>query len=63
MKSPKNLVAKRPAETAGIVAGAVAYLIGRLFDLNGEDVYALSILVGFVPAAVTWAVELAKREV
>lgn len=47
---------KRPAETAG-VATAIGVLIARLFgvkDTVATD--ALIVVVGFVPAAITWLV-------
>jgi hypothetical protein len=52
---------RRPAEAGG-VAAAVALLIGRFAGIEDPDVIvALGIVVGFVPAAVTWLVELVRR--
>lgn len=59
--NPATVVTKRPAETTTLVAGAVAYFIYRIFDLNAEDLAYLTILVAFVPTAVTWVVELARK--
>lgn len=48
---------KRPAETAG-VASAAALLIARLAGIDDPDtIVALGIVVGFIPAGVTWLVE------
>lgn len=50
----KNVAQKRPAETAG-VASALALLVGRLLGVDDPDtIVALAIVIGFVPAAVTW---------
>lgn len=52
----------RPAETGG-VASAVALLIARIAGVDDIDtVTALAIVVGFVPAAVTWIVNLKEKK-
>ena len=61
MKNPKTLVTDRPAETGTLVAGAVAYFVYRLFDLTAEDLVYLTILVAFVPTAITWIVNLIRK--
>ena len=49
---------QRPAETSG-VAASIALLICRLLGVDDADtIVALGIVVGFVPAAVTWVVNL-----
>ena len=46
----------RPAETAG-VAGAIALLIGHLLGVKDPaTLTSLGVVVGFVPAAITWCV-------
>jgi hypothetical protein len=46
----------RPAEVGG-VAAAVAFLIARLLGVtDAATVTALGTVVGFIPAAITWAV-------
>ena len=51
----------RPAETGG-VAGAVASLICYLAGVKDPVVWsAIGIVVGFVPAAITWCVETFKK--
>jgi hypothetical protein len=56
-----SLAERRPAETGG-VAGAVALLIVRAFGIDDPEVYfALGIVLGFVPAAITWVVNLTCR--
>ena len=59
-KHPGQLVQKRPAETGTVVAGAVAYLIYRIFDLDAQDVMYLTIVLAFVPTAITWVVNLVR---
>lgn len=50
----------RPAETGG-VAAAVALLISRLLGVDDVDtVVALGVVVGFVPAGITWLVTLIR---
>jgi hypothetical protein len=53
--------ARRPAETAGL-AGAVVVLIAYRAGVSDPAVIvALTIVVGAVPAAVTWLVETLRR--
>lgn len=60
MNRRDNVIARRPAETGG-VAGALALLICRLLGVDDADtIVALGIVLGFVPAAITWAVELRR---
>lgn len=52
----------RPAEASG-VAAALALLICRVVGVEDADtIVALGIVVGFVPAAVTWLVELRRKQ-
>lgn len=52
----------RPAETGG-VAGALAYLIAYFAGLHDEGVLvALGVVLGFVPAGITWTVELVRGQ-
>lgn len=47
----------RPAESFG-VAGALSLLIARLLGVDDPDVIvSLAVVIGFLPAAVTWLVE------
>lgn len=51
----------RPAETAGVGA-AVALLVGHLLGItDAATLTALGVVVGAVPAAVTWVVVRARR--
>lgn len=59
--TPGNVVQRRPAETGTLVAGAVAYFIYRIFDLTAEDLAYLTILVAFVPTAITWIVNIIRK--
>jgi hypothetical protein len=56
-----NLIQRRPAETSGGVAMSAAMLIAWLLDAPPEVLVPLAIVLGFVPAAVTWAVTLWRR--
>ena len=59
--NPTKLVQKRPAETATPVAMVVALLIAKLLGVEDADTVAyLAVVVAFVPAAVTWLVELVR---
>lgn len=57
---PAEVVQRRPAETVGGVSGVIAALLGKAFDLDADTVIYLAILVGFIPAAVTWLVNLRR---
>lgn len=46
----------RPAETGG-VAASLALLVCRLLGVDDADtIVALGIVIGFIPAAITWVV-------
>ena len=58
MNTPQN----HPAETGAGVAAAVAVLISYVFHIHDANVIAaLVILVGAVPASITWLVLLIRR--
>lgn len=55
-----NTLQNRPAESGGI-AGAVALLIAHLLGVNDPaTIVALAVVVGFIPAAITWIVVLVR---
>lgn len=64
MSSPEpppgsTIAHRRPAEVGG-VAGSVA-LIGRAAGIDDADtIVAIGAVVGVIPAAITWAVELIR---
>jgi hypothetical protein len=60
LKKVAKTPARRPAETATPIVMAVALLIGKALDADAETVGYIAIVVAFVPAAVTWIVELAR---
>jgi hypothetical protein len=60
MKNPKQLAQTRPAETATPVAMAIALLIGKALDADSETIGYIAIVASFVPAAVTWLVEVVR---
>lgn len=56
-----SIAAARPAETLTIV-GAVAFLIARALGVdNDTTMTALTTVIAFTPAAVTWLVQLFSR--
>ena len=56
-----NLVQTRPAETGG-VASSVALLVAYLLGVTDPGVIvALGVVVGFIPAAITWVVNLRRK--
>ena len=53
-----NPVTRRPAESGTAVAGAVVAVIVWIFGIKNPNVVApLTIIVGFVPTAISWLVE------
>jgi len=58
----KGLPARRPAETSA-AASAVALLIASIAGLDDPAILtALAIVIGFIPAAVTWIVVLVRGQ-
>jgi len=56
-----QIVKDHPAETAGPLAMALALFIGQLLNWDGTTVGAFALVLSFVPAVVTWIVNL-RRE-
>jgi energy-converting hydrogenase Eha subunit A len=51
------MISSRPAETGG-AAGAVAIIVARVLGVEDPTtIAAIGVVVGFVPAAVTFCVE------
>jgi hypothetical protein len=56
-----SLPKKRPAETGGVV-GALVFVIAGLFGVTDQDtLVAFGVIVGFVPAAITWTVATVRH--
>lgn len=56
-----ELVKNHPAETAGPLATALAGLVAGLVDFDNPDtVIYLAIVLSFIPAVVTWAVNMKR---
>lgn len=54
--------ASRPAEYGG-AAGAVAVLLGHILGINDAGTLAaFAVVVGLIPAAVTWIVTLVRKK-
>lgn len=63
MANPVEIAKSRPAETAMPIATVLAALIARLAGVEDTDtILYLALALSFVPAAVTWIVELVKRD-
>lgn len=59
--SAPEVVTRRPAEAAG-VASAAALLVARALGVDDiATVTALAVVIGFVPAAVTWLVTILRH--
>lgn len=57
----KNKIQQRPAETGGVAAAAVL-LIGKLLGVDDPTTLtALGIVVGFIPASITFIVAKVKE--
>jgi len=62
MSKPLDIVKNRPAETAMPLATVVAALISKLAGIEDTDtIFYIAIVISFVPAGVTWVVELVKK--
>jgi hypothetical protein len=63
MSTPVEIAKSRPAETAMPIATVLAALIAKLLGVEDTDtIFYLALVLSFIPAAVTWVVELMKRE-
>ncbi|HEY1249153.1 MAG TPA: hypothetical protein VGE97_09210 [Nitrososphaera sp.] len=62
VSTPLELAKSRPAETAMPIATVIAALISKLVGVEDTDtIFYIALLVSFVPAAVTWTVELLRK--
>jgi hypothetical protein len=62
MANPIDVAKERPAETAMPIATVLAALIARLCGVEDTDtILYLALAISFVPAGVTWIVELIKK--
>lgn len=59
--SGPSLPVRRPAEVGTAAAAAVVGLAGKLFDLDGDTMGYLLVLVGALPAGISWAVDHLRR--
>ena len=58
-----SIVKNHPAETAMPIATVLAALIAKLAGVEDTDtILYLALALSFVPAAVTWVVELVKSQ-
>lgn len=62
MATPVDIIKHRPAETAMPIATVLAALIARLAGVEDTDtILYLALALSFVPAMVTWVVDLKNR--
>jgi hypothetical protein len=60
--NPVGLIKKRPAETAMPITTVLAILIAKLCGVEDTDTIAyLAIALSFIPAVVTWIVDLVRK--
>lgn len=55
------ILVRRPAEIATGAAGSLAVLLGLVFEWDAEIVLALMAVLAYVPAGITFIVELGKK--
>jgi len=61
MANPVEVVKNRPAETAMPIATVLAALIAKFAGVEDTDtIFYMAIVLSFVPAGITWIVELVK---
>jgi hypothetical protein len=62
MSNPVEIAKTRPAETAMPIATVLGALIAKLIGIEDTDtIFYLALAISFVPAGVTWVVELVNR--
>lgn len=63
MGGKTNIIKEHPAEVAMPIATVFAALIARLIGVEDTDtILYLALALSFVPAIVTWIVELMRRK-
>lgn len=63
MSNPITLVENHPAESAMPIATVLAALIAKAFGVEDTDtILYIALALSFIPAIVTWIVNLVKRE-
>ena len=62
MIAPVKLIKNRPAETAMPITTVLAALIAKLSGIEDTDtILYIAIAISFVPAVVTWFVDLIRK--
>ena len=63
MSTPIDIVKSRPAESAMPIATVLAALIAKLAGVEDTDtILYIALALSFIPAIVTWIVELVRKE-
>ena len=62
MASPVEIAKTRPTETAMPIVTVIAILIGKAIGVEDTDTIAyIALVLSFVPAVVTWIVDLVRK--
>ena len=56
-----SVFANRPAETGGVAAAAALLIARALGVTDSTTILSLAVVIGFVPAAITFVVELLRK--
>lgn len=63
MATPVSIVKSRPAETAMPIATVLAALIAKALGVEDTDtILYIALALSFVPAVVTWIVDMKNRK-
>jgi hypothetical protein len=63
MTTPVEIAKSRPAETAMPIATVIAALIAKALGVEDTDtIFYIALALSFVPAIVTWIVDLKNRK-
>jgi hypothetical protein len=63
MVNPTRTITEHPAETAMPIATVFAALIAKILGVEDTDtILYIALALSFVPAIVTWIVDLRKRD-
>lgn len=63
MATPVDIAKTRPAETAMPIATVIAALIAKALGVEDTDtILYIALALSFVPAVVTWIVDLRERK-
>lgn len=61
MSNP-SLIQRRPAEATTAFVAAVSFLLSRIFEWDAEVTSAVTVVIGFIPALVSSAVDYHRNQ-